>query len=63
MFPSVGSELMTLLSSCNIFVLMLQKQIQVEERLSLLESKLKEQFLDSEQLLQQLRSIINEQRE
>jgi len=38
-----------------------QKQIQVEERLSLLESKLKEQFLDSEQLLQQLRSIINEQ--
>jgi len=42
---------------------MLQKQIQVEERLSLLESKLKEQFLDSEQLLQQLRSIITEQRE
>jgi hypothetical protein len=41
----------------------LQKQIQVEERLSLLESKLKEQFLDSEQLLQQIRSIINEQRE
>lgn len=38
-----------------------QKQIQVEEHLSLLESKLKEQFLDSEQLLQQLRSIINEQ--
>jgi len=42
---------------------MLQKQIQVEERLGLLESKLKEQFLDSEQLLQQLRSIITEQRE
>jgi len=33
----------------------------VEEHLSLLESKLKEQFLDSEQLLQQLRNIINEQ--
>jgi hypothetical protein len=42
---------------------MLQKQIQVEEHLSLLESKLKEQFLDSEKLLQQLRSVINEQRE
>jgi hypothetical protein len=40
----------------------LQKQIQVEEHLSLLESKLKEQFLDSEQLLQQLRRI-SEQRE
>jgi hypothetical protein len=42
---------------------MLQKQIQVEEHLSLLESKLKEQFQDSEKLLQQLRSIITEQRE
>jgi len=35
----------------------------VEEHLSLLESKLKEQFQDSEQLLQQLRNVINEQRE
>jgi len=42
---------------------MLQKQIEVEEHLSLLESKLKEQFLDSEQLLQQIRNVINEQRE
>jgi hypothetical protein len=42
---------------------MLQKQIQVEEHLSMLESNLKAQFLDSEKLLQQLRSIIKEQRE
>jgi hypothetical protein len=42
---------------------MLQKQVQIEEHLNLLESKLKEQFLDGEKLLQHLRSIIKEQRE
>jgi hypothetical protein len=46
-----------------VFLLMLQKQIRIEDHLSLLESKLKEQFVDSEKLLQQLRSIIEEQRE
>jgi hypothetical protein len=42
---------------------MLQKQFRVEEHLNLLESKLKEQFLDGEKLLHDLKSIVKEQRE
>ncbi|KDR12543.1 alpha-1,3-mannosyl-glycoprotein 2-beta-N-acetylglucosaminyltransferase isoform X2 [Zootermopsis nevadensis] len=38
-----------------------QKQNQIEEHLNLLESKLKEQFLDGEKLLQDLKSIVKEQ--
>ncbi|XP_023726249.1 alpha-1,3-mannosyl-glycoprotein 2-beta-N-acetylglucosaminyltransferase isoform X2 [Cryptotermes secundus] len=38
-----------------------QKQIQIQEHLSLLELKLNEQFLDGEKLLQQLRNIVKEQ--
>ena len=42
---------------------MFQDQIRVEEQLNVLEKRLKEQFRDSESLLQELRDTIQEQRE